>query len=279
MPRSATRRPSASCSAGAVVAQLGHRPEHREGAPVHRRDRRASAARIDSGFALYASLTTSNAVRALGDLHAPARRRAAPCRARLRPRASGQARVERDRRCRERVGDVVLADQAEPHRRRGAVRVQREGCASGAVEGDVGGAHVAVRAEGPNARNRARAHTEDERVVGVQDGETVGRQRLDELALRRGDRLARAELAEMRAADVEHRADLWRRDPGQVRDVPDAACAEFENEEPGVGVGLEHRVRQAEFVVGRAGRRDRRAEFTRAGGRAGPWWRSCPTSR
>ena len=52
----------------------------------------------------------------------------------------------------------------------------------------------------------------------------------------------------------------------QVAEVPDAAGAHLQHQEPGVRVGLQHGVRQAELVVERAGRRHGRAEPGAAAG-------------
>ena len=164
---------------------------------------------------------------------------------------------------------------------RRAGRVQREAGAAEVVELHVGGADVGVRgrAEFDDVRVRARGHRRDQVVVGVEHGDPVGGQRLDQLALGLRDRLAAAELAEVRRADVEDDADLRRGDLGEVPDVADPAGAEFEHEEHRRRVGAQHGVGMAEFVVGRPDRRDRRAGGRRARSPAGPSSRSCRTNR
>ena len=88
----------------------------------------------------------------------------------------------------------------------------------------------------------------------------LGRQRLHELALGQRDVLPAAELADVRAADVQHDADVGRRDAGEVGDVPDAAGAHLQDEVAGPGVGAQHGERQPDLVVerARAGRRSGR---------------------
>ena len=78
-------------------------------------------------------------------------------------------------------------------------------------------------ADSPTVTTRARcafAMPAHQRVVGVEHRDAAvrrGGQRLDELALRLRDRLPRAELAEVCAADVEHDPDPGRGDLGEVR--------------------------------------------------------------
>ncbi len=130
--------------------------------------------------------------------------------------------------------------------------------------------------EGHDARGGARRHRGDERVVGVQHRDPVRGQRLDQLALGLRDRADRAELAQVRAPDVEHHPDPRRRDRGEPRDVPGAAGGELQHEVAGAGVGAQRRPGQAELVVERPGRRDggpergeHRGEQVLGGGLAG----------
>ena len=88
----------------------------------------------------------------------------------------------------------------------------------------------------------------------------AGRERLDQLALGLGHRVDRAELARVRAADVQHRADPRRRDPGEVGDVPDPARGHLKDQVPRRLVGAQHGQRQADLVVERALGRDGRPE-------------------
>ena len=105
---------------------------------------------------------------------------------------------------------------------------------------------------GPKVRTAgvgAARHGGDQVVVGVEHGRAVGRQRLDDLALGLRDRLARAELADVGGADVEHGGDLRRRDLAQVGDVPDPPGAHLDHEVAGLGVGGQHGQWDAELVV------------------------------
>ena len=79
--------------------------------------------------------------------------------------------------------------------------------------------------------------------------------------LRLGDGLDAAELAEVRAADVQHHADPGRGDRRQMLDVPDAARTHLGDQVPGVLVGSQHRDGESELVVEAPLRRHRRTQF------------------
>jgi len=151
------------------------------------------------------------------------------------------AALERDGGGGERVTDLMAADETQPHRHTGACDVQREAGAAEVVERHVVGTQVRAgrRTYGDDSRGRSRGHPEHERVVGIEHRYSPGgrgRQCLDQLALGGGDARAAAELAEVRAADVEDDADARRRDAGQECDVADAARTRLEHEVAGVGV-------------------------------------------
>ena len=98
---------------------------------------------------------------------------------------------------------------------------------------------------------RTASHRAYPLVVGVEHGEPAGRQRLDQFTLGDGDPVDRAELADVRHADVDDHTDVRPGDPAQVPDVPRPPRAHLQDQEPGALVGLEHGVRQAQLVVER----------------------------
>ena len=91
-------------------------------------------------------------------------------------------------------------------RRPGRARPARPSSARTSASGGLADQHH--RGRGP------RRHRPHPRVVGVEHRHPVRRQRLDQLALGRRDRVDRAELADVRDADVDHHADPRRRDLG-----------------------------------------------------------------
>ena len=122
----AASSPRRSCSCRRDRSELGHVAEHGDQAGVAPPSHRAAfnAAAIDSGFALYASLTTRTPSARRERLHPPARhgRRAQRRGARLERHPERSA----PRRRRERVGHHVLPRDREGHRRRVVTRPQRE---------------------------------------------------------------------------------------------------------------------------------------------------------
>ena len=118
----------------------------------------------------------------------------------------------------QRVGDVVLADQAQLHRdARAPPAWQHEGRAAGVVEPHLLGPHVGGGAcpasthAGALAGARSRmATTRRSSALSTTSAGVVAVRlhRLDELALGLRDRLDRAELAEVRRADVELDRDV-----------------------------------------------------------------------
>jgi hypothetical protein len=101
-------------------------------------------------------------------------------------------------------------------------------------------------------------HGSDQWVIGVEDRDAIGGQRLDELALGSCDGRLRAELPEVSLPHIEYDGDVGPRDPGEICDVTHAPCAVFEDEVTRGLVDLQHRHRQADLVVERAARGDRR---------------------
>ncbi len=119
------------------------------------------------------------------------------------------------------------------------------------VERHVGGAHVGVgaAAEGQHARPGAGGHGRDAVVVGVEDGQTLRGQRLDQLALGLRGGLQRAELARVGGPHDELDPDVGARDPAQLRDVAEAAGPHLHDEGARAGVGAQHGERGADLVV------------------------------
>ena len=207
------RRPARPCRPStAQVRRRGRRPRERG----QRLQRRAHRLRVR----VVGVVDHGDAVRAVGDLHPPPARRGRPPTARRRrPRAWRRTRApprRRPGRCRRGARRPAAAppppalrgDQPEP----GAAR--RPASTSSARTSRLGDRPtVTTRAA------RARRHRGDGRVVGVEHRHPVGGQRLHQLALRRGDRLRRAELAQVRAPDVEHHPDPRLRDAAQRGDV------------------------------------------------------------
>ena len=169
---------------------------------------------------------------------------------------------ERDGRGGERVADLMPSRHRQLDPGRAGRRHQRVRHPPGRVHADILGSYGGVRrlADVDDRRRGPAGHRPYPWVVRVEHGHPVGRQRLDQLALRLGDGLDRAELADVRRADVEHGADPRRRDLAQVAHVAAAARAQLEHQKAGRLGRLQHRVRVAELVVERTGRGHRRAD-------------------
>jgi hypothetical protein len=67
--------------------------------------------------------------------------------------------------------------------------------------------------------NEAQPEPRDEPVVGVQHGDPVGRQRLDQLLFGPGDALDAAEIFQVHGGDAGHHAGVGLRDPRQLSDL------------------------------------------------------------
>jgi hypothetical protein len=113
-------------------------------------------------------------------------------------------------------------------------------------------------AEGEDRAVSEPTHREHPRVVGVEHGRAAGRQTPHQLALGRGDRLARPELAQVGLADVGHHGDVGGDQTGQLGDVTDVPGTHLQDQEAGGRVGAQHGERYAELVVERARGRDGR---------------------
>ena len=153
----------------------------------------------------------------------------------------------------------MRAVQAEAHRHRADRGLEQEAGPPVVVEDLARGPEVG-RATGPerhDARRRPVGHREHRRVIGVEDNQVAGR--LDELALRRGDGLHRTELPEVRGPDIEHHGDIWSGDAAQEGDVAEASGAVLQHGELIGGGASQAGQRQAELVVERTDRRQRRS--------------------
>ena len=256
---------------GRRIAQLAHGPEHGPGAPRAVCTPRAGGAATQRGQRLQCRahrlrvrvvgvVDHGDAVRAVDDLHPPPRGRAGR-RQRGGDALRRGAALQRHRRGGQGVADVVRPDQPQRHLRR-ALRGDQPEPRAARCERQVFGAHGRLRrpADGHDAGPRPRRHGGDGRVVGVEHRHPVGRQCLHQLALRLGDRLRRAELAQVRTPDVEHHPDPRLRDVAQRGDVAASASGELQHQVAGAGVGTQCRPGQAQLVVERPGRGDGRAE-------------------
>lgn len=151
----------------------------------------------------------------------------------------------------ERVRHVVLTVQAHGHIAAPGGCVERESGAAVVGETDLLSPYVRIRgfAEEQHPGLRTGGHGAHERVVGVEDGDSVLGERLDHLALGDGDLLAAAELADVRGADIEDEADPRRDQAGEVADVADVARTHLEDEVFGALGGAQGGERQSDLVV------------------------------
>ena len=131
-------------------------------------------------------------------------------------------------------------------------QAQREAHPVEPGRGDVLGADVGIGREavghrrGPasgSAIRRTRA------VVGVEDGDAVGRQGLDELRLRVLDRVDRADPAQVDAEDRRHDPDPGPGDPGELGDLAADVHPHLEHGGLVLRAKPQERQRQADLVV------------------------------
>ena len=94
-----------------------------------------------------------------------------------------------------------------------------------------------------------RRHPPDPLVVGIEDSDAVGRERLDELALRLLDSLDRPDPRQVNRLDRGDDADLRPPDPGQVGDLAADVHAHLEDGRLVVRPEPHDRQRQADLVV------------------------------
>ena len=224
---------------GGRRAELEHLAEHGPGPPParHRRQRRQRGPhRV--GVGVVGVVDDGDPVGALDHLHPPPAARHGGAQ-RGGQSGRGGPQLERDGGGGQRVGDVVLAVQRQGDLGRLPVAGAQQEASAGRRRRAGPARPVRRRPRrgrtAPPARTSA-GHRGDQRVVGVEHGDSPGGrvgQRRDQLALGPGDRLRRAELADVRGADVEHHADLRRRDPAQLGDVADPAGAHLDA--PGTG--------------------------------------------
>ena len=130
--------------------------------------------------------------------------------------------------------------------------------------------HVEVQALGPRCLDRTRhevrpgvasigddpgdashTHRHHERVIRIENRNTVGGQGGDQLPLLLGDRLARPEGTPMVAADVGHHPDARANDPHDVVEVPRTREAELYHAEPVGSLRRAHELRDVKRIVRR----------------------------
>ena len=118
------------------------------------------------------------------------------------------------------AGQRAVENASAPTRKRDAVRRIF----------DILGAHVGFgRLAVKNRAARVSRKRRDARIVGVQHGGAVRRQRLDQLALGRGDAFDRIEKFDVRVADVGHHADVRLGDRGQLANLARVIHSDFEH--------------------------------------------------
>ncbi len=183
----------------------------------------------------------------------------------------------RDRQRRQRVRDEVAAGRPAGQPTRPPWRANGELRAGQPMALDVGRADVCGRsqAEGPHLGPRELGHGGDARIVGVEDGQPVGRERGGQLGLGARDSLDAPRALEVRRVHGEHDADLGPRDLREPRDLADRVHAHLEDgglvrglqpkqghRQPGLGVEVAlvaERDQRARQDVGRDLLRDRLA--------------------
>ncbi len=249
-PRRRPRRPSrwpAACASPSSRISPRIAIRRVAGSPA----RSSSAARTDSGAALYASSTI---------VTPPARITVERCLARdgaarpgtisssprpaARPAATPASALCTASRPSPAISTRAIAgggDESERH----AVETARD---------DVVRAHVGVGREavGRRAGARARGHPEHPRVVGVEDRDpaVVGRrERLDQLRLRVLDRLERSDPGQVDRLHGGHDPDRRPPDRGQLADLAADVHAHLEHRGLVPRPQAEHRQRQADLVV------------------------------
>ena len=234
-----------------VLAELGQVAEHRDAsaAPARSPASARSAAAVEAGLALYeSSMTVTPSARSKTSIRRVETSRSSP--------SAGAELGQRHARAR-----------GPPPRRRGVLPTWCRPVSASRT----GARPVRGRPGCTTARPRSSSVTSTARTVGVgrladehhrgpgcgspsrrtrgssalSTASAVRRQRLDQLALGRGDRLDRAELADVRDADVEHHADPRRRDLGTGSAGGPSPRAPISSTRKRVSaVGLQHRVRQ-----------------------------------
>ena len=108
--------------------------------------------------------------------------------------------------------------------------------------------HVAAGAEGDRLDVAAQVRLE-ERLAGGNHGRRAGLQVADQLCLRGGHVLDRAEQLEVHRADVHDQPHVRLRDLDELRDLAGAAHRHLEHHRLGAALGLEDRERHADLGV------------------------------
>ena len=238
--------------------EFGQVSQDRHGAPPPPNvGQRAQGGRGGGGVGVVRVVDHRDPIRPVEHVH-PSWRHGTQVAQRLGHLVHRHAERQPDRRHRQRVRHLVGTGHPQPHRRRPALGHQPVVGAPPLVQGhllrpDVGVGGLPIPEHPGRGVLRHRRHLW---IIGVQDRQPTGRQRLDQLPLGGGDRLHAAELPQMGAADVEHHPDVRRGHPAQVGDVPHPPGGLLQHQVPSVRAGPQHRVRQPEFVVERPGRGD-----------------------
>jgi len=229
--------------------ELGHQPEQCDPATRRQLDERVDRRTHGDRIGVVAVVDQHRAGCEAADVH-PHRRQP-----RRSERVDSGCDVEiehadaRERSCS--VRRHVRATDRERHVEVTPGRVQREGGARHRVERDVADAHLAVghRAVEHGAAGRATRHLADELVVAVEDRDPVGRERLDQLALRPRHAGDVADPLGVRTGDAGDDAHVRPTDRAEPRDLTEAAHAHLEDHHGGVVGRVEDGGRQALVVV------------------------------
>jgi hypothetical protein len=235
----------------ALVAQLQHLAEDGDPAALaaHGGQRlQPGAHRVRVG--VVGVVHDDDAVRAPVHLHPPAagrRGRGQPGRDHL----WRQPELPADRGRGERVAHVMGAVQPQRDLGRSLRGDQAERGSCRVVQPDPLGPHLSRRrpAESHHPGPGARGHRGDEGVVGVEHGQPVRGQRLDQLALGLRGGLPAAEHPGVRSPDVQHDPDGGRRNRAQVADVAWSPGTHLEHQESGLHAAAQRGQRHAELVV------------------------------
>ena len=163
----------------------------------------------------------------------------------------GNAGCDPDRGSRKGVVDGKPPKGGDRHLPARSVGHQAEAHTVGARGLDVIRSHGCVRREavGDDASRCPVGHAADALVVGVEDRDPVGRERLDQLAFRLLDRLDRPDPRQVDRLDGRDHADLRSCDPGQLGDLAADVHAHLEDGGLMVGAQAHDRQRQSDLVV------------------------------
>ena len=259
-------------------AELAHLAEHREAAPVaaplrehaqrhfHRLrirvvgvvDQHDAARQID---ALEPSVRGLEAREARGE------------------RLERGARGLRGGRGGERVHERRLAEPRDAGGDAPDRRHELEGEAAGVELAHLLRAHVRACVAAEAHDGRVRAAREPEAVIDGDDGGAVRGQGREQVALLERDRLARAQVLDVRAAHVGDHPDARLRDRRERRDLAAVVHADLDHHAAVALAAAQQRQRQAELVVQVALRLEAGRRAARGSPRTSPWWWSCRCCR